>query len=769
MSSQNPHESLEHIASEIISVELTDLPALVGLGERFTEIAGSLKADFPECAAACHACASLIEAIVLENTENPEAALKGIEETVSMLQDIINEQQESRDISFPVYQYAPNSAPSSDDDANAASSDTSEGSEAEDNTEAASEGAQLEASKEGQTEDTENQGDDGEEDSNSILEPVAITDGELVGEFIEEAQEHFDIADESLLTLENNPADADAISAVFRAFHTLKGTSGFLELPAISELAHKAENVLDAVRNGRLSFQGEVADAAFAALDSLKTLVSEVSEALSSGEKFRPSQEVVPVVDRLLRLLEGETSTTAADEGRELSAQGMPSAAGAEGEHSGEAMSGDGDTAENQAESQSVTDVDGNQSQQQNAGAKEVARQTMKIDAGKIDNLLDTIGELVIVESIVTQDDSIKNIESASLQRNLSQLTKITRALQDMGMSMRMVPIGATFRKMSRLVRDLSRKAGKDIQLSVSGEDTEIDKGMVEKLNDPLIHMVRNAVDHGIEDSPEEREAAGKPKQGNVYLKAYHEGGSIHLQISDDGGGLDREGIAERAKERGVITDASNMSDEEVYSLIFEPGFSTAKQITNVSGRGVGMDVVKSNIEQMRGNVRIESEKGKGSTFTLVLPLTMAIIDGMHCKVGSEQYIIPLLSIIQSFQPAEGSISTVQGRGEMVPFRGNLVPLFRLGELFHTEDAKQEPTEAIAVVVEDAGRRAALLVDELLGQNQTVIKSLGDGLGEVSGLAGATILSDGSPGLIIDIHGVVEMATGRVEDEKQKQ
>jgi two-component system chemotaxis sensor kinase CheA len=383
----------------------------------------------------------------------------------------------------------------------------------------------------------------------------------------------------------------------------------------------------------------------------------------------------------------------------------------------------------------------------------------MKIDADRIDLLLDTIGELVIVESIVSQDQGLKEAKSPRLERNLAQLTKITRGLQDMGMSMRMMPIAGTFRRMARLVRDLAKKSGKDVELELFGKDTELDKAMVERLGDPLVHMIRNAMDHGIESDPKERTALGKPARAHIMLRAFHEGGSIHIQIQDDGRGLDQEAIVAKAVEKGIIETDSGLTQEEVFGLIFEPGFSTASEITDVSGRGVGLDVVKSNIEALRGNVRIHSVPNQGTTFTLVLPLTMAIIDGMLLKIGSENYIIPLLSIIQSFQPEPGMVQTVVGKGETVPFRGRFLPLFRLSRLFGIDDAEQDPTRGIAVVVEDGGRQAALLVDQLLGQNQTVIKSLGEGLGHVPGVSGASILSDGSPGLIIDVSGVVKVAT----------
>jgi two-component system, chemotaxis family, sensor kinase CheA len=305
----------------------------------------------------------------------------------------------------------------------------------------------------------------------------------------------------------------------------------------------------------------------------------------------------------------------------------------------------------------------------------------------------------------------------------------------------------------------LSKKSGKKIELVMEGKETELDKGMVEKLGDPLVHMIRNAVDHGIERTAEDRVAAGKSPVGRIVLKAYHQGGGIHIEIKDDGRGLDKDAISAKAIERGLIGNAENMSDEEIFALIFEPGFSTAAQITDVSGRGVGMDVVKSNIESMRGNVRISSEKGTGSVFTLVLPLTMAIIDGMIVRVGSERYILPLLSIIESFKPVEKMISTISGKGETVPFRNRLLPLFRLYSLFGISDAETDPLKALVVVIEDAGRQVALLVDELLGQNQTVIKNLGEGLGSVDGIAGASIMTDGTPGLIIDVNGLVKMAT----------
>lgn len=591
---------------------------------------------------------------------------------------------------------------------------------------------------------------DGERDA--LLCPVAIEDPEITADFISEANEHFEISDENLLTLENDPGNEEAIASIFRAFHTIKGTTSFLGLSPISVLAHKAENLLDEVRKKRLAFSGEVVDATFNALDLLKKMNTHLEAALAAGEMFVPPPELPEVFAHLQKALNGD-----------------PGVGGLRAEDHFSGASGAQEDVENEQAAAPPPETvpsepgDGNGAALIGgafaASAARAMRQTMKIDADRIDLLLETIGELVIVESIVSQEAGFRENGSRNLERNLGQLKKITRSLQDIGMSMRLIPIDNTFRKMGRLVRDLSKKSGKKIELVMEGRETELDKAMVEKLGDPLVHMIRNAVDHGIEATAEDRRAAGKDPTGTILLKAYHQGGNIHIDIADDGRGLDRDAIFAKAVERGIVNGDENMSDEEIYALIFEPGFSTARQVTDVSGRGVGMDVVKSNIESMRGNVRIASEKGRGTTFTLVLPLTMAIIDGMIVRVGSERYILPLLSIIESFQPTREMITTVSGKGETVPFRNRLLPLFRLGRLFNIADAQADPTRALVVVLEDAGRQIALLVDELMGQNQTVIKNLGEGLKDVEGIAGASIMPDGRPGLIIDVNGLVRLAT----------
>jgi len=343
--------------------------------------------------------------------------------------------------------------------------------------------------------------------------------------------------------------------------------------------------------------------------------------------------------------------------------------------------------------------------------------------------------------------------------KNLSQLTKITKDIQDQVMSMRMVTLKQTFQKMSRLVRDVSLRSGKKVKLQISGEDTELDKNVIEELADPLVHILRNSIDHGVE-AEEDRVSKGKPEEGLVKLNAFHRGGNIIIEIQDDGKGLQKDKILQKATERGLIKDQSSLTDNQIYNLIFLPGLSTAEKITNISGRGVGMDVVKKNIEKLRGNVEVTSEEGKGSTFTIKLPLTLAIIDGIVVNVGSTKYIIPTVSIEESLRPAKEDISTIKNQGEVVNIRGSLLSLVRLHKLYNIDTKKTNPWESIVVVVEGAEGRYGVLVDELLGQQQVVIKSLGDRFKDIKGISGSAILGDGRVGLILDVSGVREAFTG---------
>ncbi|MHC4453777.1 MAG: chemotaxis protein CheA [Planctomycetota bacterium] len=377
---------------------------------------------------------------------------------------------------------------------------------------------------------------------------------------------------------------------------------------------------------------------------------------------------------------------------------------------------------------------------------------SVKVDTNKLDSLFDLVGELVIANTLISGEIKSTNNNNGS-NKNLSQLNKITKDIQDQVMSMRMVSLKQTFQKMSRLSRDVSLQAGKNVKLQISGEDTELDKNVIEEIADPLVHILRNSIDHGIE--PEnERATKGKPKEGTVRLSAFHRGGNIVIEIEDDGKGLQKDKIRKKAIEKGLIDDQAELSDNQIYHLIFSPGFSTAEKITNISGRGVGMDVVTKNIEKLRGKVEVTSDEGKGTLFTIKLPLTLAIIDGIVVKVGDATYIIPTTSIEESIRPKQEEINTVKDKGEVINMRGNLFPLVRLHKIYNINTTKTNPWDAIVIIVESEEGRFSLLVDELLGQQQVVIKNLGERFKDVKGISGGAILSDGKVGLILDVGGI---------------
>ncbi|WP_160309044.1 chemotaxis protein CheA, partial [Anaeromyxobacter sp. PSR-1] len=385
-------------------------------------------------------------------------------------------------------------------------------------------------------------------------------------------------------------------------------------------------------------------------------------------------------------------------------------------------------------------------------------RETVKVDLERVDSMVEMIGELIIVESMVVHAPELAAVASLRLRNSLNQMTKISRDLQNVAMRMRMVPVRGAFQKMARLVRDLSRRTGKDVILETSGEDTEMDRSMVERIEDPLVHLVRNALDHGIEPEAE-RLAAGKAARSVLRLAAYHEGGSIVVELTDDGRGLQRDRILRKARERGLVGDGQELSDAEVHGLVFLPGFSTAAKVTEISGRGVGMDVVKRNVEGMRGRVTVASRAGGGTTFRLVLPLTLAIIDGMLVSCGGETYILPSLSIVESLRPADDTIRRAAGRGEVIDVRGEILPLLRLHRLLGARERAAGTDDLRVVVVEGLGRKVGLVVDEVVTQQQVVIKPLGSGLGDTDFLSGAAILSDGRVGLILNVDRLAGLAS----------
>ncbi len=592
----------------------------------------------------------------------------------------------------------------------------------------------------------------------------ADSDMELLGEYIIECTDHISAAEAALLTLEANPDDADQIGVVFRAFHTIKGTSGFLGLDSIQHCAHLAENQLDRVREGKIKIVGGYADLTLKTCDALRTMIEGIRGVEPGGE--------LPLPENLDELLEQLENPEAAGIGEDENADPM---------RVGEILVGRGaaerDTVEEAARTQGdkligekliesgaveTTDVAKalRTQRRQGGGAVAAPASTIRVGTGRLDSLINMVGELVIAQSMVAQDPDVVSGTGRRLGRNIAHAGKIIRELQDLTMALRMVPLGGTFKKMARLVRDLARKGGKNVRFVTEGEDTEIDRNMVETLNDPLVHMIRNSVDHGIEP-PDVRSQTGKDQAGTVKLRAYHAAGNVVIELQDDGKGLDREKIIAKAIERGLVQPGQDISDSEAFGLIFQAGFSTAEKVTDVSGRGVGMDVVRRSIEAIRGRIELSSKKGQGTTVTLRLPLTMAITDAMLLGVGAERFLLPTVSIEQSFRPTSDVVSTVAQKGEMVQLRGELLPIFRLHDLFDIPDAATELSQALLVVIESENRRCALMVDHILGQQQVVIKSLGATFGNVAGVSGGAILGDGHVGLILDAAGLIELTRGR--------
>ena len=557
-------------------------------------------------------------------------------------------------------------------------------------------------------------------------------DPELLSDFVLEAREHLAAVENRSLALEQDPCNAEAINSIFRAFHTIKGLAGFLELNDVREVSHNVETALDLARNGKLSVTSHVIDVVLECADFLKICVSAVDSKLH-GHEAQAAPDYTGLLERVRNLMTDEPEPGVPAAHLQVSA-GSPSPAPPVAVPSAEPAA------------------------TPSAGRPQTLREeakSVKVDTGKLDYLVDMAGELVIAQSMVRHDPDLATLKSPRLQRNLAQLARITAELQKTSMSMRLVPIGQLFQRVARQVRDLSRKMGKPAELDISGEETEIDRTIVEELADPLMHMVRNSLDHGIED-PDVRAEAGKNPMARIGLRACHQAGHIVIAISDDGRGLDAERILAKAMEKGLIGNPEHLSESEVFHLIFEPGFSTAAQVTDVSGRGVGMDVVRKQIEKLRGHVEIQSIPGQGATFTLKVPLTLAIIDGLVVGVGPERYILPLFAVREMFRPAPEAIFTVQNRGEMVMMRGNLLAVVRLYRKFGVNPRSEDPCQGLLIVAEGEGQRFCLMVDELIGKQEAVIKSLGDTFKDIPGIAGGAILGDGRVALILDPAGLIK-------------
>ena len=598
----------------------------------------------------------------------------------------------------------------------------------------------------------------------------------LVGEFLDESEEGLNNVDQILMSFDDSGVEPEKVNALFRTFHTIKGVAGFLELKEITKLAHTTETMMDQVRDGLYPLIGPVLDLVFDSTEIMRAMLQSVREAVESNSGVKREPRLREQLGKLDRIISGEEpeeevlpDASPDDKLGEILIQ-APSLIPLSTIN--EALESQKETGRPLGEELVATGVakpkqvsQALRAQKKAIQAKESAgkiKETVKVDLERVDRLVEMIGELVIVESMVVHAKEISSLASPKIRNYLSQLEKITRDLQDTGMRMRMVPVRGVFQKMARMVRDLARKSHKSVRLVTSGEGTEMDRSMVEQVTDPLVHMIRNAVDHAIEPIDVRRQL-GKPTEGTVTLSAYHEGGSIIVEIADDGKGLDRDAILDKARKQGIVTGDSQLPDSEVFKLIFAPGFSTATQVTEISGRGVGMDVVKRNIESMRGRISIESEPGKGTTFKIILPLTLAIIDGMLVSCGPEQYIIPTLSIVESLQVTPGMLNSFADQGELINVRGEIFPLLRLDQLFGIDISENESAsgEGLVVVLEGVGRKVGLYVDDVLTQQQVVIKSLGNGIQQTQYISGGAIMSDGTVGLILNVEEIAEIVDRR--------
>lgn len=543
---------------------------------------------------------------------------------------------------------------------------------------------------------------------------------DLVQDFILETEEIIEALDHDLVELETRKNDLDLLNKIFRGAHTMKGASSFLGFDKMSSLTHHAEEILNKLRKNEISVTPPIMDILLEFVDHAKTILGDIKDGTDTAD-------VTDLINRLKLANEGKLAGTA---------------------------SGPSSGSEKPQPQKNIEQV---------KKAAVAVEQTIRVDVSRLDSLMNLVGELVLSRNRIGQisGDLEKKFEGEYLIEQLmettSQIGLITTELQLAVMKTRMVPIGKVFNKFPRMVRDLCRDMGKDVDLVISGEETELDKSVVEEIGDPLIHMIRNSVDHGVE-KPEVRRKKGKPDKGIVNLSAYHEGNHIVVEIKDDGAGMDAEVLKAKAVEKGVITadEAKNIDNEAAYGLVFKPGFSTAAKITDVSGRGVGMDVVKTNIEKLNGIINIESELGHGTRFRLKLPLTLAIIQALLVDVSGEIFAIPLVSVIETVRIKETEIHSFEGR-EVLKLRDSVLSLIRLDEIYELQESLDD--DIYVVVVGLAEKRLGFVVNKLVGQEEIVIKSLGDYLSGNEGIAGATIMGDGRVRLIIDVAGVMEIAT----------
>ena len=571
---------------------------------------------------------------------------------------------------------------------------------------------------------------------------------EMTTRFTQETGELCEEAELMLLAFERVPDKLELAANAFRALHSIKGNSGFFGYAELEKISHAAETILDSLRTGDKKPDKNIMSAILASIDFLRNGARKVTEGLKID-----SCETAKLAE-ILGALGGESglpSETIQIQAEPESIAFEASSEDLEKQPAAQYKTGDGQAADAQTKTAVSSSVPSSSQQQY-----------IRVDTEKLDALLDLVGEMVIAESMVANCPDLRGLQLEKFDKAVHHLNKITRDIQETALAMRMIPLSSTFHKMDRLVRDLSNKFNKKIALEIAGEETEVDKTIIEQISDPLVHIIRNCIDHGLE-SNDERLKAGKSPVGTVKIEAKHSAGEVWIIIEDDGRGLNREKIIKKAVENSLIEgDGSDLKDEEVWKLIFEPGFSTAEKVSNISGRGVGMDVVKRNIEKLRGRVDVRSQKGAGTMIILRIPLTLAIIDGMEIQVGGARYIIPISSIRQSFKTRADKITHTPDGTEVVNVRGELLPVVRLHRMYGIVSVHERLEDGLLIIVENNEKKCCLFVDELIGQQQVVIKGLSNYLGHVRGVSGCAIMGDGEISLILDIGDLISSVESAV-------
>ncbi len=595
---------------------------------------------------------------------------------------------------------------------------------------------------------------------------------EIFESFLIETREILEKLDLDLVKLESQPEDKDLLNEIFRSFHTIKGTSGFLGLVKLQALTHKLEDILNKLRKGEITINDDLMNGILKGFDSITELIDVVES--NKNEDYN-SEEVTQELQTLLeKVINGEGKK---EEKPKTSKKKKSAKTGKTTEPE---VKEEQPEVDNKNQNESGIQNDEKPKEEKTADKKEepkivnkevrkidepakkssakIVEQTIRVDVERLDDLLNLISELVLGRNRLLQinDEATHLYEGTKLAHDLAdtarQIDLMTTELQLAIMKTRMIKIGKVFNRFPRLIRDLSKETGKEVQLVIKGEETELDKTLIEEINDPLVHLIRNSVDHGIEN-PDDREKNGKPRKGTVILSAEHEGNDIIISIEDDGGGIDPGKILNKAIQKGIISKekSKDLTKQEIFNLLFAPGFSTAEKVTNISGRGVGMDVVKTNVTKLHGIINIDSELGKGTKVVIKLPLTLAIIQGLLVEVAGETIVIPLSSVVEVIRVTNEEVYPVNGT-ECVKLRDRVVPLCNIDSaLYHINSKENNSEYQHVVIVGIAEKRVGIKVDKLIGQKEIVIKSLGKYLGNIDGIAGSTIMGDGKVVMIVDV------------------